>query len=498
MTPSAQPVDTPAAVPPRSAAGSPAHGALADRGLDARVRARVAQHGIKTIVETGAGDGSDTLTFARMVPRVLAIEVDRRRAAQLREATAELDNVDVYPGHAPRVIADLRPRIEGPVLWFFDARGIEPRPVRDEVFQVPRGEGVIVIRDAEESDVQDQLVRWSPGYQIDRYVGADGITTLIATPQRRVHVTFLIEKYTHEYGTSGLSINLDNLVATLHQTGHATYDVVHYDEWHHERRQITVAEVGARPTADDHVLVFICHYHSPANPSVELLRAAKESGSKLVLMWLDKLTSVSTPEYSDLADLNVVLDGNDFELPNPWPIFTPKNPLFFHDPGLPRETDLLVLGESRYLKQRRDFLEKLDDEDRINVRIVRSSAADPKRSLSIAEYARALQTTKIALVLTKDAVRQLKGRIFEAQHCGAMLLCDANPHIDTYFTPGVEYVRFDDYEDMIRRCQHLLAHPAELEAIRLAGHRKCVKYYNHDVFWRGLLARVGVTTGAAR
>lgn len=453
--------------------------------LESRVDEVVRENGLDTVVATAAGSSQRTEALARAVDgNLVAIDVDPRRLERVEAARQVL-------GRSPRAIADVRHAIPPSTLWFLSAQD----DVGEAIFHIPRGEGVIAVEGGDERAVRDQLVRWSPNHRLERFVDADGATVLFAFPQRRTHVTFLIEKYTHKYGQSGISINLDNLVATLHQTGLASYDVVHYDERFHEGPPLEARDLAMPGGADGHAVVFVCHYHSAANPSVAMLEAAKAAGSKIIGVWLDKRTSVSTPEYAEVADINVVLDGNDFELPNAWPIFTPKNPQFFFDPGGERDIDVSFVGESRYLPQRRAFLQRLEAETRIRAKIIGSSASDTKRQLSIREYAEVFQRSKISVALTMDSVKQLKGRVFEAIHCGAMLMCDINPYINTYLRPGVEYVPFHDYEDLVEKCAYYLAHEDEMEAVRRAGHAKVVKYYSSSVFWRSLLARAGLLEG---
>jgi hypothetical protein len=463
---------------------------------------------LEAVVHTNAGDGHGTARLAALGLEVLAVDVRPECLQAARAHCRELGagNVRFAQGHPPRVLADRRAQTPARTLWFFDNildRGALPPPtVRDEIFWVPRGEGVIAVRLCGSvsgyADVLDQLLRWSPDHCIELCADDDGSMVLVAQPRPNVHVTFLIEKYTHEYGTSGISINLDNLVATLDQTGLATWNVVHYDECFHRGEPIPLAAISKPVGVDAHVLVTTCHYHSRANPSPALLQQARQGGSKVAFMWLDKKISQSTPDYYRVADVNVVLDGNDFDLPNAWPIFTPKNPIHFNDPGLERDIDVSLVGEVRYLSQRKAVVAQLEQERRIAVQFFKTSAADTDRALSIAEYAALYKRSKISLAMTKDAVRQLKGRVFEILHCGAMLLCDRNHHVSSYFTQGSEYVTWDDGEDLVQKCIHYLAHDDERRAIAAAGHRKVVGFYNHEIFWRSLLARLSATAATNR
>jgi len=467
--------------------------------------ALAAAHGIECTVQTGLADPDAVAQVAALAREGVAIDADPGRVARARTVLQAhgLRGVRVLQGHPPRVLADLRRQLPARTLWFLAAGDVPVPTVRDSLFWVPRGEGLVaVVLDPSAgvglADVEDQLVRWSPDHGTEVLAGPDGRALLVAWPQPRVHVTFLIEKYTHGYGTSGLSINLDNLVATLAATGLATYDVVHYDERFHEGRPLRPEDLAPPPGTAAHLLVCTCHYHSHANPDVALLRAAKANGSKVAFVWLDKKISRSTPAYHDVADVNVVLDGNDFELPNAWPVFTPKNPVWFHDPGLPRDIDVSLVGEVRYLGQRKAYAARLAREDRIPVEVFPTSAADTGRALSLAEYARIYQRSKISIALTKDAVRQLKGRVFEILHCGALLVCDVNHHLDAYFRAGRDYVVYRDYEDLVRKCAYYLAHEDERAAIARAGHARATRFCSHHVFWRGLLARAGASAAALR
>lgn len=460
----------------------------------------VRQQDIETVVVSCVDDGKVAGRIAPLVKRV--IDIGPPAHARASGSQGGSCTVELLSGMSHRVIADIRPTLRGKCLFLLSARNGAVRRVQDEIFHVPRGSGVIAIYlDVEAGgspnvydQIQDQLIRWSPNHRAHVVAGDDGQSMLLVFPQRLLHVTFLIEKYAHEYENSGLSINLDNLVATLHQTGLATYDVIHYDERFHTGQGIHLSEFEKPSMVDEHLLVCTCHYHSPSNPDVEMLRRAKDSGTKIAFVWLDKMTSMKTPVYAAVADVNVVLDGNDFDLPNHWPVFTPKNPIYYNDPGLERDVDFSIIGESRHLQQRKDFIRLLKTETRIAPTIFQTSAADTKASLSLEEYTSIFKRSKISLVLTKDRVRQLKGRIFEVIHCGAMLICDMNPYINTYFEPGVDYVPFRDYEDMVAKVAYYLEHEGERAAIAKSGHAKVVKYYNHQVFWRSLLARCGMTT----
>lgn len=476
---------------------------LPGRELLPALSAAIERCSLQAIVLAGCGEGHLAAALAAMGLPLLAADPRPEVVATTRTLLREAGfAAQVVQGLPRRVLADHRHRLPERTLFVFGPSGVPGEARRDEVFFATFGQGVLCILPDEPAgavavaDVQDALQRWSPDHHTEPLVTPDGGIALLAWPAPRVHVTFLIEKYTHEYGKSGLSINLDNLVATLAATGLASWNVVHYDECFHEGRPLPIDRISKPASADVHVLVTVLHYHTRSNPTVAQLQAAKRSGSKIAYVWLDKKISRSTPEYAAVADLNVVLDGNDFELPNSWPSFTPKNPRWFHDPGLRRDIDVSLVGEVRYLSQRKAMVDRLRDETRVRVQMFGTSAADPKRALSLAEYARLYQTSKISLGMTKDNVRQLKGRVFEILHCGALLLCDRNHHVGHYLRAGVDYVVWDDYEDLVEKACYYLDHDEERLAIASAGHARVLRHCSHEVFWRGLLSRLGGSAAA--
>lgn len=450
------------------------------------------RHGLAAQVWLGLPDKGTAAALADLQLPITVID-PRPEAQSACPAGARF-----VPSRAARGLADLRRQLPEGRLTVFGA-DCSDADVRDALLYVPRGLGVVVVAlspgasEGRVAALQDALQRWAPEHHVDVLVGEQGTAHLVAMAPPRTHVTFLIELYTHEYGNSGLSINLDNLVATLAATGRASHHVVHYDQRFHEGRPVTAADLAPPSTADVHVVVVTLHYHSHANPSVALLQQLRDRGSRVVLVWLDKKISRSTADYYAVADVNVVLDGNDFELPNAWPAFTPKNPRFFRDAGLPRDIDVSLVGEVRYLAQRKAMVERLRAETRVPVTLCGTSAADTKRVLSVAEYAALYQRSRISLAMTKDTVRQLKGRVFEIVHCGALLCCDVNHHVQAHFTPGRDYVEYHDYEHLVDRLQHYLRHEDERAAIAASGHRRATTYFSHDVFWRSLLSRCGAS-----
>lgn len=452
------------------------------------VHDRIATHGLEQIVVVGE-PGDDIVQELAHGPQPVTW-IGQRRSASVPA------RVQSHPGSGPQALAELRGRLPRNTLYVLCGNGLDQDHVRQSLYMLSRGEGVLLIPlghalgPTSYDEVRDQLLLWCPEHRLDVVLAGPQQAALVVAPRRRVHVTFVMERYTDRYGASALSINFDNMIATLAASGLAEHDILLHDEFHHEGRAFTDDDLCPPADADEHVIVLTYNFVDDANPPIALLERARARGSKVVYLWLDKHLRNPKPGYAEVADLNVIFDCTDFELPRSWPCFTTKNPMFFNDPGMVRDIDVSVLGEMRFLKQRKDLLPRLQAERRLSVYAPGTSSTCPKLRLEVEDYARVYKRSKMSLVLTKDRVRQLKGRIFEVTLCGAMLLCDTNPHIHRFFEPNREYVPFHDYEELIAACRYYLEHDDERQAIAAAGCRKATRFYHSRVFWSALFARL--------
>lgn len=113
--------------------------------------------------------------------------------------------------------------------------------------------------------------------------------------------------------------------------------------------------------------------------------------------------------------------------------------------------------------------------------------------LEWSEYAEILCRSKISLSISKNSplgTSQLKGRVFESMACGAMLLEDDGDQTRKFFEPGKEWVMFTSPDDMVEKAIYYLRHPAEREAIALAGRLKLEDKYSAKVMWSMIFDRL--------
>jgi spore maturation protein CgeB len=105
------------------------------------------------------------------------------------------------------------------------------------------------------------------------------------------------------------------------------------------------------------------------------------------------------------------------------------------------------------------------------------------------KYAEILGRSKISINFSYSVDKhQLKGRVFETMHAGAMLLESSNPQTAALFQDGVDYVSFSDKEDMINKINYYLAHDEERKMIAKSGREKLLRYYNSKLFVKKILS----------
>jgi len=81
----------------------------------------VEESGIKTIVETGTFKGQTTVGLAKMVDNVYTIEISEKYHAEVQPTLKPFSNIVSILGDGPKVLDEIIPELEGPVLFFLDS-----------------------------------------------------------------------------------------------------------------------------------------------------------------------------------------------------------------------------------------------------------------------------------------------------------------------------------------------------------------------------------------
>jgi spore maturation protein CgeB len=92
---------------------------------------------------------------------------------------------------------------------------------------------------------------------------------------------------------------------------------------------------------------------------------------------------------------------------------------------------------------------------------------------------------------TKQPIRQVRLRDFEAPMSGAFYILEYLDEIEEFFVPGKEIVCFDGSADLVDKCRYYLDHEEEREKIRRAGHERALR----DHTWQRRLTTAFIETG---
>jgi hypothetical protein len=92
-----------------------------------------------------------------------------------------------------------------------------------------------------------------------------------------------------------------------------------------------------------------------------------------------------------------------------------------------------------------------------------------------------------------ERIVQVRLRDFEAPMAGAFYLVEEVPELELFFEIGKEIVCYRDMDDLVAKCRYYLEHPAEREAIRLAGHRRALAEHT----WQRRLSKAFEEMGLA-
>lgn len=315
---------------------------------------------------------------------------------------------------------------------------------------------------------------------------------------RAPHVLFLTEKWCDCDPAKGPTNSAHNLFGSLDSTGLATQTHFHFDEY-----------VRATEVRGDQVLIECCVREKPSlivwtfafsgpdifNPQPETMAyISRKLGIPIVALWFDSIWPgvVETAErYVAHVLLNVILDSSSYypsrtRSPGKYlPFWTPQDPTLFYADSSVRDIEVSFVGSLGRYPDRQAGMAALSA---AGIPFVQTGG-QREHAVSAEEYAAILRRSRISLNFcgANGTDVQLKGRVFEILHSGAMLMESANPETARWLQPMVEYVPFDDPADMVDKIRYYRAHPAEREAIAAAGLRAALTRFSASVFWKTIL-----------
>jgi len=308
---------------------------------------------------------------------------------------------------------------------------------------------------------------------------------------------FLILRYNYycanpDLGDSPEKFVLDN---TLSATQLATYDTFYWED-------CTLFPQGdwkllntCRATRPDAIVLSSYNPQGYRQPSVETIRILRKDWDILIIaIWWDTGWNgfwESIQPVLPYVDVHVVVDNPLLNFINknkgePYynrflPLWTSYDPLIYFNEGCTRDINVSFLGQvDGYRSYRMQYIQHLMKN---NVPIYCSLFSRTQQP-SHSKYVEILKKSKIVLNFSYSVHSHgLKGRVFEAMLCGAMLLESENPQTRCYFTPGKDYVSFDSEDDLVDKIKYFLEHDDERVEIAARGELKARQYYNHTEFW---------------
>jgi len=251
------------------------------------------------------------------------------------------------------------------------------------------------------------------------------------------------------------------------------------------------------------------------DPRVETLRSIKEQ-LKIPIVGLyydlakpsyERLCRSYLPSLDAIVTLDAQLEIKRFKNPDV-AVMTGWTPLpssiFFSGPGN-RPIDVGFVGRTTaHYQLRSHYFQGLRDAGiKVEVR-----GADDGTRLSTQEMGEFLRSCKIVLNFSSTAVisgwefnddrtpaeitqvDHVKGRVFEAIACGALLLESRNIRTTAYFTPDEHYVEYSDLEELTEKIRYFLANENHRRDISNAGNQHFLKHYTAGRFWQQLEALI--------
>ncbi|MGE5194661.1 MAG: glycosyltransferase [Deltaproteobacteria bacterium] len=328
---------------------------------------------------------------------------------------------------------------------------------------------------------------------------ANGRSAASAAPR----VLFVMERWCDCDPERGPTNSAHNLCGSLEASGLADQRCFFYDRYTARTGRPSdvglIREIARRPPSVLVVTVVPGPWRHPSCVSFWIIRHILRI--PLVFVWFDfantdvlrKLACL----YSHLATTSVVLDAPEDVAGDPsyrrrfLPLWTPQDPRIFGLPetNRPRDIDVCFLGSRSQHPDRQQLLQRLRE---LPIRLLEGGGQREQR-LPVEEYADLLRRSKIVINFSRALGRspkdQVKGRVFEATLCGAMLLEMRNRQTPHWLDPEADYAEYQGADDLVARVEWFLRNDADRERIARRGCARAHALYTAERFWETVFAR---------
>lgn len=165
--------------------------------------------------------------------------------------------------------------------------------------------------------------------------------------------------------------------------------------------------------------------------------------------------------------------------------------LFNNDNDRERDVDISFVGKTETLLHRVDILTTIKNLGIKSEIYAGGLHGGQKTYISMTQVADLYKHSKLVVnfSLTPSNQHQVKGRVFEATLCGALLLEQENEETAKYFEPYKDYVPWTDKNDLISKIKYYLKNTAEMELIRKSGAKKANDHYSGRSYWERIFQK---------
>jgi len=227
------------------------------------------------------------------------------------------------------------------------------------------------------------------------------------------------------------------------------------------------------------------------NPSVECCVALKNMGIYLCFLWHDSnpFDFAFREKYYEVSNLHIIYD-NAYKIiqdkPKYLKLFVPidDETLFYPDE---QSIDVSFIGSLREQSRR-----MLIFETKRRVPSLMLAGGERESGLNAGVYAKLIRSSKISLNYSYHAFGywQIKCRVYEVLSSHSMLLETANPATRQLFKPQVDYIEYENVDDLEEKIKYFLTHEDERLAIAQNGYNAFKASYTAKHFWDAVLNRI--------
>ena len=166
--------------------------------------------------------------------------------------------------------------------------------------------------------------------------------------------------------------------------------------------------------------------------------------------------------------------------------FTTLNPNRWK-PEKNKDIDVLFIGQvGSYRYSRKKFINYIKKvEPQYSVFI---SILDRENFIPWEEYISLTRKAKIVVNFSGSSdCHQLKGRVFEAMHCGALVIDSIKSPISYYFEENKHFVSYKDEKDLLIKLNSLLSDPTRIKNISAEAKIYLQKKFSPEIWWKTIL-----------